>query len=226
MKLPPPSTTPPMNPVRIIIVEDHTMIRQLLSDAVRIEGDMQIVAAVGTVAGGITACLEHQPDLAIIDWMLPDGSGLLIVKQLKQHLNLKKMRFIMLTSNDEESLVQEANAAGVQGFVLKSASLETLREALTTVLAGRNFYCPESSKYLLPPAGGAVSPANDTLTPREREILCSVANGFGTKETAERLHVSTKTIANHLTALKEKLNIHETSGLVRYAIKHGWVDAP
>jgi|HubBroStandDraft_6_1064221.scaffolds.fasta_scaffold63178_2 DNA-binding NarL/FixJ family response regulator len=226
MKLPPPSTTPPMNPVRIIIVEDHTMIRQLLSDAVRIERDMQIVAAVGTVAGGITACLEHQPDLAIIDWMLPDGSGLLIVKQLKQHLNLKKMRFIMLTSNDEESLVQEANAAGVQGFVLKSASLETLREALTTVLAGRNFYCPESSKYLLPPAGGAVSPANDTLTPREREILCSVANGFGTKETAERLHVSTKTIANHLTALKEKLNIHETSGLVRYAIKHGWVDAP
>ncbi len=215
-----------MNPVRIIIVEDHTMIRQLLSDAVRTEGDMQIVAAVGTVAGGVTACLEHQPDLAIIDWMLPDGSGLLIVKQLKQHLNLKKMRFIMLTSNDEESLVQEANAAGVQGFVLKSASLETLREALTTVLAGRNFYCPESSKYLLPPSGGAVSPATDMLTPREREILCSVANGFGTKETAERLRVSTKTIANHLTALKEKLNIHETSGLVRYAIKHGWVDSP
>jgi DNA-binding NarL/FixJ family response regulator len=215
-----------MNPIRIIIVEDHTMIRQLLSDAVRAEGDMQIVAAVGTVAGGIAACLELQPDLAIIDWMLPDGSGLLIVKQLKRDPNLKKMRFIMLTSNDEESLVQEANAAGVQGFVLKSASLETLREALTTVLAGRNFYCPESSKYLLPSSGGAVNPANDTLTPREREILCSVANGFGTKETAERLHVSTKTIANHLTALKEKLNIHETSGLVRYAIKHGWVDSP
>jgi DNA-binding NarL/FixJ family response regulator len=215
-----------MNPVRIIIVEDHTMIRQLLSDAVRTGGDMQIVAAVGTVASGIAACIEHQPDLAIIDWMLPDGSGLLIVKQLKQDLNLKKMRFIMLTSNDEESLVQEANAAGVQGFVLKSASLETLREALTNVLAGRKFYCPESSKYLLPGSAGAVTPANDSLTPREREILISVANGFGTKETAERLHVSTKTIANHLTALKEKLNIHETSGLVRYAIKHGWVDAP
>jgi DNA-binding NarL/FixJ family response regulator len=214
-----------MNPVRIIIVEDHTMIRQLLSDAVRTEADLQIVAAVGTVAGGISACLEHRPDLAIVDWMLPDGSGLMIVKQLKQHQNLKHLRFIMLTSNDEESLVQEANASGVQGFVLKSASLETLREALTNVLAGRKFYCPESNKYLLPPAGGKITPANDMLTPREREILCSVANGFGTKETAERLHVSTKTIANHLTALKEKLNIHETSGLVRYAIKHGWVDS-
>jgi DNA-binding NarL/FixJ family response regulator len=130
----------------------------------------------------------------------------------------------MLTSNDEESLVQEANAAGVQGFVLKSASLETLREALTNVLAGRKFYCPDSSKYLLPSSGDGVSPANEALTPREREILCSVAYGFGTKETAERLHVSTKTISNHLTMLKEKLNIHETSGLVRYAIKHGWVD--
>ena len=201
------------------------MIRQLLSDAVRTEADLQIVAAVGTVAGGISACLEHRPDLAIVDWMLPDGSGLMIVKQLKQHQNLKHLRFIMLTSNDEESLVQEANASGVQGFVLKSASLETLREALTNVLAGRKFYCPESNKYLLPPAGGKITPANDMLTPREREILCSVANGFGTKETAERLHVSTKTIANHLTALKEKLNIHETSGLVRYAIKHGWVDS-
>jgi DNA-binding NarL/FixJ family response regulator len=213
-----------MNPVRIIIVEDHTMIRQLLSDAVRNEVDMQIVAAVGTVAGGITACIEHQPDLAIVDWMLPDGSGLLIVKQVKNRL--EAMRFIMLTSNDEESLVQEANAAGVEGFVLKSASLETLREAITSVLAGRKYYCPESSKYLRPGLGSRVTPANDSLTPREREILISVANGFGTKETAERLQVSTKTIANHLTALKEKLNIHETSGLVRYAIKHGWVDAP
>jgi DNA-binding NarL/FixJ family response regulator len=213
-----------MNPVRIIIVEDHTMIRQLLSDAVRTDADLQIVAAVGTVAGGITACLELKPDLAIVDWMLPDGSGLLIVKQLKKRL--EAMRFIMLTSNDEESLVQEANDAGVQGFVLKSSSLETLREAITSVLAGGKFYCPESSKYLLPGLGRRVTPVNDSLTPREREILISVANGFGTKETAERLHVSTKTIANHLAALKEKLNIHETSGLVRYAIKHGWVDAP
>ncbi|HXA81406.1 MAG TPA: response regulator transcription factor, partial [Opitutaceae bacterium] len=150
--------------------------------------------------------------------------GLLLVKQVKDHR--KEMRFIMLTSNDEESLVLEANATGVQGFVLKSSSLETLREALTHVLAGHKYYCQESSKYLLPGLGGRVTPANDSLTPREREILISVANGFGTKETAERLHVSTKTIANHLTALKEKLNIHEISGLVRYAIKHGWVDSP
>jgi two-component system NarL family response regulator len=214
-----------MTPVRLIIVEDHTMVRQLLSDAVRTHADLQIVAAVGTVAAGITACLELQPDLAIIDWMLPDGSGLLIVKQIKQQQNLKPIRFIMLTSNDEERLVQEANAAGVQGFVLKSASLETLREALTAVLAGRKYYCPECSKYLLPSlSGNGARLPEHTLTPREREILCSVANGFGTKETAERLRVSTKTIANHLTALKEKLNIHETSGLVRYAIKQGWVD--
>jgi two-component system NarL family response regulator len=163
--------------------------------------------------------------LAIVDWMLPDGSGLLVVKQIKPVL--KAMRFIMLTSIDDERLVEEANAAGAEGFVFKRASLETLREALAAVLAGGKYYCAESSRFLRPAlGGGGVSPSEHTLTPREREILCAVANGFGTKETAERLRVSTKTIANHLAALKEKLNIHETSGLVRYAIKRGWVDAP
>ena len=156
--------------------------------------------------------------------MLPDGSGLMLVNQLKKHL--EALRFIKAHPNDEDAWCRRLNAAGVQGFVLKSSSLETLREALTNVLAGRKYYCPESSKHLLPGLGGRITPANDALTPREREILISVANGFGTKETAERLHVSTKTIANHLTALKEKLNSHEMSGLVRYAIKHGWVDAP
>jgi DNA-binding NarL/FixJ family response regulator len=216
-----------MQSVRLVIVEDHTMVRQLLSDAVRDLPDFQIVAAVGSVAAGVTACIELRPDIAIIDWMLPDGSGIFIVKQLKQHPDLRQLRFIMLTSSDERGLVQEANAAGVQGFVFKSASLETLREALTSVLAGHKFYCPESSKYLLPPlSGDGITPPDHVLTPREREILCSVASGFGTKETAERLRVSTKTVSNHLAALKDKLKIRETSGLVRFAIKQGWVDAP
>jgi len=213
-----------MKPVRLIIVEDHTMVRQLLSDAVRTEADLQIVAAVGTVASGVKACLEHKPGLAIIDWMLPDGSGLLIVQRVRPQL--PDLRFIMLTSSDHENVVRDASAAGVQGFVFKRASLETLREALAAVLAGRNFYCPESSRLLLTSIRGEASPADRPLTPREREILCAVANGLGTKEIADQLHVSAKTIANHLTALKEKLNIHETAGLVRYAIRHNLVDAP
>jgi DNA-binding NarL/FixJ family response regulator len=132
----------------------------------------------------------------------------------------------VLTSNDDQAIVQDVHAAGVEGFLLKRSSMETLAEALTAVTAGSTYYCAESKEILASPPLVQRVRNSVALTPREREIICSIANGFGTKETAERLRVSAKTIANHLAALKDKLNIHETSGLVRYAIKQGWVDAP
>ncbi len=200
------------------------MVRQLLSDAVRLEPSLQIAAAVGSVAAGLNACLVHRPDLAIIDWMLPDGTGLTLVQQVRSRL--PQLRFIMVTSNDQEHVVKEASDAGVQGFVFKRSSLETLREAIAAVLEGRNFYCPESTRLLLAAGGRENGDPTRGLTPREREILRAVAAGLGTKEIAGRLDVSAKTVANHLAALKEKLNIHELAGLVRYAIKHGFVDTP
>jgi len=214
-----------MKSFRLIIIEDHTMVRQLLSDVVqRSEVKIQIVATVGTVAAGMVACVEYKPDLVIVDLMLPDGSGLQLVKTLRPQL--QATRFIVLTSRDDQAIVQDVQDAGVEGFLLKRSSMETLAEALTAVTAGRTYYCAES-KAILASSPLVQRVGNSTaLTSREREIICSIANGFGTKETAERLHVSAKTIANHFAALKDKLNIHETSGLVRYAIKQGWVDAP
>jgi|SRR5579871_463118 len=214
-----------MKSFRLIIIEDHTMIRQLLSDVVQSSKiKIQIVAAVGTVAAGLVACVELKPDLVIVDLMLPDGSGLQLVKNLRPQLQATK--FIVLTSNDDQAIVQDVHAAGVEGFLLKRSSMETLGEALTAVTAGSTYYCAESKEILASPPLVQRVRNSVALTPREREIICSIANGFGTKETAERLHVSAKTIANHFAALKDKLNIHETSGLVRYAIKQGWVDAP
>lgn len=208
---------------RLIIVEDHTMVRQLLNAAVlQVAADAQIVAAVGTVASGIAACLQHKPDLAIVDLMLPDGSGLLLVKQLRQRMTT--VRFLVLTSNEDERMVQEARAAGVEGFVFKRASIETLCEAITAVITGRVYYCTESTPLFLAPPNTMTGSERQMLTPREREILVSIANGFGIKETADRLQVSTKTVSNHLSALKDKLAIHETSALVRYAIRQGWVE--
>jgi DNA-binding NarL/FixJ family response regulator len=211
-----------MKPARLVIVEDHTMVRQLLSEAVRLEPSVQIAAAVGSVTSGLNACLEHKPDLLIVDWMLPDGSGLVLVQQVRARL--PHTRFLMVTSNDQEHVVREASEAGVQGFVFKRSPLEMLREALIAVLAGHRFYCPESSKFLLAALRSGAD-SSRPLTPREREILRAVASGLGTKEIAGHLNVSAKTVANHLAALKEKLRIHETAGLVRYAIRHGFVDS-
>ncbi|HZP59891.1 MAG TPA: response regulator transcription factor [Opitutaceae bacterium] len=213
-----------MKPARLVIVEDHTMVRQLLSDAVRIDPGLQIAAAVGSVAAGLAACLAHKPDLAIVDWMLPDGSGLTLVQQAQPRL--PHLRFIMVTSNDQEHVVREASETGVQGFVFKRSSLETFREAVAAVLQGQRFYCPESSQLLLAASRSEGSDPARGLTPREREILRAVAGGLGTKEIAGRLDVSAKTVANHLATLKEKLQIHEMAGLVRYAIKHGFADTP
>ena len=213
-----------MSTARVVLIEDHTMVRDLLGEAIGALPGVALVAAVGTAAEGLAACLEHKPELAIIDWMLPDGSGLDVVRQVAP--KLPQARFLVVTSNDQGQIVRDAAAGGVHGFVMKSLSMATLQLAIRTVLEGRTYFCPVSSQLLVESFRNDTTKTGPTLTPREREILRCLALGLGTKETAERLKLSAKTVSNHHTALKAKLQINEPAGLVHYAIKHGLVKAP
>lgn len=215
---------PEKHTARVVIIEDHTMVRQLLAHLVREELGLRLAADCTTVAEGEAALLRERPDLAIVDWMLPDGRGFDLVRQVGP--KLARTRWLFISSNEQGHLVREAVGLGVHGFVMKRSDLSTLRTAITRVLAGEKYYCPDSSRLLVEKMVDEGSTVGVSLSAREREVLRSFARGENPKSLAQRLGVNLKTVQNHLVMLKDKLGLKEPAQLVHYAIKHGYVEAP
>ena len=209
---------------RVVLIEDHTLVRQLLAHLVRNDLGLTLAADCTNVAEGSAALLREKPDLAIVDWMLPDGRGFDLVRGVGQ--KLPRTRWLFVSSNEQGHLVREAVSLGVHGFVMKRSDLATLRTAIATVLAGEKYYCPASAQLLVDKMVDESRVAGAGLTSREREVLRGFAAGQNTKFLADRLGVSAKTVQNHLTLIKDKLRLHEPAELVHYAIKHGYIEAP
>jgi len=200
------------------------MLRDLIGAAALLATPkVQVVASVGSVKAGVSACLEHKPSLVIMGWLLPDGPGSLLVERVRQVL--PQLRYLVVTSSEDSKDVHEAGAARVDGFVFLRDSVETLHEAIATILQGQRYFCAESLEMLETLVVSGEHRADGSLTRLERIILRGVADGLATKELAERLALSTTTINKLLKTLKEKLNIHETASLVRHAVKLGLVDS-
>lgn len=213
-----------MTTARVVLIEDHTMVRQLLARLVRDELKLKLLADCTTVAEGTAALLREKPDLAIVDWMLPDGRGFDILRAVGTRL--PRTRWLFMSSNEQGHLVREAVSLGVHGFVMKRSDLSTLKHAIGRVLGGETYYCPESARLLVDKMVVESAAVAANLTPREREVLRRFAMGHNPKQVADELGVSAKTIQNHLTLIKDKLGLQEPAELVRYAIKHGYVEAP
>lgn len=216
--------SPAPKKARVVLVEDHTLVRQLLAHLVRDELHLDLVGDVTTVAEAAALLAKEKPDLAIVDWMLPDGRGFDLVRGLGPELT--RTRWLIVSSNEQGHLVREAVSLGVHGFVLKRSDLATLREAVRRVLAGETYYCPASARLLVDRMVDESRALGASLTPREREVLRGFARGENPKALADRLGVSAKTVQNHLALLKEKLGLQEPAELVHYAIKHGYIEAP
>ena len=211
-------------PARVVLVEDHTMVRQLFAHLVHDELGHTLAADCTTVAEGKVALLREKPDLAIVDWMLPDGRGFDLVRAVGP--KLPRTRWLFVSSNEQGHLVREAVSLGVHGFVMKRSDLATLRTAIDRVLAGEKYYCPASSSLLVEKMvdeGGAVAV---NLSWREREVLRGFARGENSKVLAERLGINHKTARNHFAQLKLKLGLQEPAELVHYAIRHGYIEEP
>jgi DNA-binding NarL/FixJ family response regulator len=213
-----------MNPAKVVIVEDHEMVNQMLAGIVADELGHTVAGRAENVAGGIEVCLRTKPDLVIFDWMLPDGRGFEVVR--KAGAKLPYTRWLCLSANEQEHLVSEATSLGIHGFVMKRSPLGVLREAVTAVLSGKSYYCAKSAQLLVEAMRSRTRGLAANLTQREREVLQGIARGENTKEIASQLGVEQKTVHNHLASLKDKLNIREPAGLVRYAMKHGFIEPP
>lgn len=209
---------------RIVLIEDHTMVRQLFAHLIREDLGLNLAADCTTIAEGTEALLREKPDLAIVDWMLPDGRGFDLVRSVGP--KLPRTRWLFMSSNEQGHLVREAVSLGVHGFVMKRSDLSTMRDAVRRILSGETYYCPASSRLLVDRMVGEGQAMGVSLTPREREVLRGFARGENPKVLAGRLGVSAKTVQNHLSILKDKLGIQEPAALVHYAIKHGYIEAP
>lgn len=213
-----------MSPARVVLIEDHAMVRQLIGSLISEQLGLELAATARGVREGADALRREQPDLAVVDWKLPDGRGFDLVRQLRDEL--PRTRWLFMSATEQGHVVREAVSLGVQGFVQKRADVGTLRTAIARLLEGGNYYCPASSQLLVEKMVDEGRYARVELTAREREILRAFARGQNIKITADALGISVKTAQNHLTGLKDKLGLHEPAELVLYALRHGYVEAP
>jgi DNA-binding NarL/FixJ family response regulator len=207
-------------PIRILLADDHQMVRQGLKALLEQEG----FKVVGEAADGHQAtrlAQELLPDVAILDLAMPLMNGIGAAKAISQISPQTKV--VVLTMHTEAQYVLEALRAGIRGYVLKSRAAGELVQAIREVSRGSTYLSSDISDTVVDAYLNKVDIPSDTLSPRELQVLQLVAEGKTTKEVASLLNISVKTAESHRTRIMEKLDIHETASLVRYAIRRGLV---
>jgi len=203
---------------RIVLADDHAMFRQSLSALLNSQDGMVVVGEAGDGDEALRVIEKTRPDLAILDISMPGPGGLEIAQILKKKgLPVKVLLLTMLTGPD---LLQQALAAGASGFLLKENTFDELMTALKTVQAGGTYVSPAIAPPLPPDAPFGNSDGS-LLTPREREVLKNIALGLTNRKIAATLRISVKTVDTHRTHIMQKLDLHTTADLVRYAMMHG-----
>lgn len=216
--------------LRVVLADDHTLVRAGIRALLRGLDGVEVVAETGDGREAVSLVKLHEPDAVLMDIGMPGLNGLdataLIVKR---HPGVA---VIILSMHATQAYVFEALRAGAAGYVLKDAAEEELGLALHAVERGERYLSPRVSKHVIDDylrrAGGDDTPSAKTevfepLTARQREILQLVAEGRTTRQIAERLHISVKTVETHRTQIMARLNVHDVAGLTRYAIGIGLV---
>ncbi len=207
-------------PLRILLADDHLIVRQGLKTLLEQEHHT-VVAEAADGREAIQLAQKHHPDVAVMDLAMPLLNGLDATREIVKVS--PETRTILLTMHTEDQYVVEALRAGVRGYLLKTQAASDLIQAVREVSRGAVYLSPGISGAIVDAYLAKTDFPPDPLTPREREVLQLVAEGKTTKEVAGILGVSVKTAESHRTRIMEKLDIHNTADLVRYAIRRGVV---
>ena len=207
---------------RIVIVEDQTAIREMLAEILRNDPAYKIVGESGDGLQACQLCLDLKPDLLVLDARLPGLGGVDILRRISKQL--KNTRVLVFSAYESPALVREMLEAGAHGFVEKTAGLGEFKKGLETIATGGTYFGPGVAALLRSVVANNLTAGVDTLTGREREILKLVAESNSTKEIAQKLTISVKTVDNHRTNLMRKLNLHDVASLTRYALEIGLID--
>jgi DNA-binding NarL/FixJ family response regulator len=211
---------------RIVLADDHAMVRRGLRMVLEAEPDMAVVGEADDGAEAVKLALDTDADLVVLDVAMPRMTGLQAAAELKQRR--PELRTLMLSMYDSEQYFFEALKAGASGYVLKSAADRDLVEAVRAAVRGEPFLYPAAVSalirdYLDRASQGEETPS-DPLTPRELEIVKLVAEGHTTDEIASTLVISKRTVEHHRSHILEKLGMRDRVELVRYAIRRGLVE--
>lgn len=209
-------------PIRIVLGDDHALVRQGLRSLLEREG-FQVVGEASDGQEALHQVQSLQPDIVILDITMPILNGLNVARELAR--SFPKTKAILLTQHDEEQYISEALAAGVKGYVLKSQVAGDLVHAIQQASRGHVYLSPGVSSAVMEAFRFKPEKTGDRLTIRERQVLQLIAEGKSTRDIAGLLGISMKTAESHRTRLMQKLDIHETATLVRYAIRHGIIQA-
>jgi DNA-binding NarL/FixJ family response regulator len=206
--------------VRILLADDHVVVRQGLRALLERE-KLSVVGEASDGQEAVRKVEELHPDIAVVDIAMPLLNGIDACREIVRVS--PSTRAIILTMHPEDNYVLEAMRAGVRGYVLKTRASADLVQAIREVSRGNIYLSPGVSEAVVEAYLSKTDVPPDPLSPRERQVLQLVAEGKSTKEVAALLGVSVKTAESHRTRIMSKLDIHETAGLVRYAIKRGLV---
>jgi DNA-binding NarL/FixJ family response regulator len=219
--------------VRVFLADDHRLVRAGIRSLLADLGDVEVVGEADDGQQALQRLLETRPDVALIDIAMPGLNGLDLVARLGREL--PATRLVVLSMHSSAAHVTQALRAGVSGYLLKDAAVEELPVLLRAVTRGETYLSPAISKQVVDGflgrgaaaagADAAGEAAPDALTPRQREILQLVAEGQSTKEVAQLLNLSVKTVEAHRAQIMDRLDIHDLPGLVRYAIRSGLVSS-
>ena len=213
--------------LKVLLVEDHAIVRQGIKALLDEEPDITIVGEAGDGSEGLLLAQKLKPDIVLMDVSLPTLDGIEVTHQICERL--PQVRVLMLSMHDNEEYVFRALQAGACGYVLKQSTSTELVLALRAVAAGSPFLSPDISQILIGDYLRRAETREDTeealdiLTPRERQVLQLITKGFNNRQIAEKLQISIKTVETHRGNMMRKLDVHDRAGLVKFAIDSGLV---
>lgn len=213
-----------MKSIRTLIADDHALVRAGIRALVEKIKGVTVVGEAGRGREAIKLITELNPDLVLLDITMPDGNGFDVLHHVSK--NHSEIKIIVLTVHEAGEYAIRALREGAAGFLPKSAASTELEQAIQTVMKGEVYISPETSRKTLLEYGKGVTKRDllANLSPRQREVLRLIAEGRTTKQIAQVLEISVKTVETHRAQLMERLDIHDVAGLVRYAIIVGLIE--